>query len=443
MSEGWTPDRVMQLAPDPASAKAGQGLSSIRKWVSVGCDAGAVWGECQGSGAKPYQVQVELAESAFKCSCPSRKFPCKHSLGLMLLWTANEVKVSTRPAWVDEWLASRADRAKKKQEKAEEPPKPLDAEAQGKRRAKRVDRVREGIASLRIWAEDLIRTGIASAPSQGYGHFDEPARRMIDAQAPGAARMIRQLGSIAMSGAGWQEPFLRQLAVLHLLTSAVDQIENLPKQIGEDVLTVIGVPQGQDEVLGRAGVADRWHVLAQEVELEDRLRVQRTWLFGSTTRRPAMVLTFAHGTGPLDASLQPGTGFDGEVCFFGDNQIRAAVKNKSTAVLLEGLPGLESLDAACAVFGRLLTGLPWLEEAVVPLRAVVPTHIGEQWYLTDARQEAMTLNCSNSGGWLLMALSGGTPIDVAVAMDGSRLRPLAAMVGGRYATLTVRADVGG
>ena len=31
------------------------------------------------------QVQVALAELASKCSCPSRKFPCKHGLALLLM----------------------------------------------------------------------------------------------------------------------------------------------------------------------------------------------------------------------------------------------------------------------------------------------------------------------------------------------------------------------
>src|SRR5436190_8721066 len=103
MPEGWTIDRVLQLAPDPASGKAGQALGNIRKWNAVGCDTAAIWGLCQGSGAKPYQVQIDLSEPAFKCSCPSHKFPCKHSLGLMLLWVADSIQQDARPAWVEEW----------------------------------------------------------------------------------------------------------------------------------------------------------------------------------------------------------------------------------------------------------------------------------------------------------------------------------------------------
>ena len=183
--EGWTSQRVLQLAPDPASAKAGQGLAGLRKWVTSGFDDAAVWGECQGSGSKPYQVQVDLGDVAFKCSCPSRKFPCKHGLGLMLMFAAGQLTKGSQPTWVGEWLAKRAETSQKKQAKAEAPPKPVDEAAAAKRREKRLKNIADGLTALKRWAEDLVRAGIATAPSRGYAFFDEPARRMIDAQAPG------------------------------------------------------------------------------------------------------------------------------------------------------------------------------------------------------------------------------------------------------------------
>ena len=84
--EPWSPERVAALAPDSASAAAGQSLANVRKWSALGRSDRAIWGLCQGSGKQPYQARVDLAEPAFKCSCPSRKFPCKHGLGLLLLF---------------------------------------------------------------------------------------------------------------------------------------------------------------------------------------------------------------------------------------------------------------------------------------------------------------------------------------------------------------------
>ncbi|MRT44910.1 SWIM zinc finger family protein, partial [Xylella fastidiosa subsp. multiplex] len=86
----WSADQVLALAPDAASRKAGSKLGAAGPWSEAGSsDEGAVWGLCKGSGSKPYQTVVDLADAAgpaYKCSCPSRKFPCKHALGLLLLW---------------------------------------------------------------------------------------------------------------------------------------------------------------------------------------------------------------------------------------------------------------------------------------------------------------------------------------------------------------------
>ena len=75
--------QVLALAPDEASIKAARGLARPAKWLTLGHDEQALWGECKGSAL--YQISVESGEPAFKCTCPSRKVPCKHVLALLLL----------------------------------------------------------------------------------------------------------------------------------------------------------------------------------------------------------------------------------------------------------------------------------------------------------------------------------------------------------------------
>ncbi|MGW5633159.1 SWIM zinc finger family protein [Streptosporangium sandarakinum] len=112
MTERWNRDQVLALAPDASSQKAAQGVSSPGKWSGAGATADALWGECRGSGSKPYLACVDLSEPAYRCSCPSRKFPCKHALGLLLLWSAGGVPDAAEPAdWAAEWLDRRRDRA--------------------------------------------------------------------------------------------------------------------------------------------------------------------------------------------------------------------------------------------------------------------------------------------------------------------------------------------
>ncbi|MFG1699368.1 SWIM zinc finger family protein [Nonomuraea sp. NPDC049309] len=111
MIERWSRDQVLTLAPDASSRKAAQGVAVPAKWPVRGHTGMVVYGECKGSGARPYLACVDLSAPAYRCSCPSRKFPCKHALGLLLLWSEEAVPVQeAAPQWVTEWLDARAAR---------------------------------------------------------------------------------------------------------------------------------------------------------------------------------------------------------------------------------------------------------------------------------------------------------------------------------------------
>ena len=107
-------DQVLTLAPDSSSAAADKKLANAKSWQNLGQNADALWGECQGSAL--YQVRVDLSTLTITCSCPSRKRPCKHGLGLLLLEvsTPKSVPDSEPPEWVTSWLAKRAANSKRK-----------------------------------------------------------------------------------------------------------------------------------------------------------------------------------------------------------------------------------------------------------------------------------------------------------------------------------------
>jgi hypothetical protein len=66
----WIVQCIEQLAPDAAAMKAAQGIARPAKWRNLGRGAGIVWGECEGSGAHPYQGRVDLDVVAYECCCP-------------------------------------------------------------------------------------------------------------------------------------------------------------------------------------------------------------------------------------------------------------------------------------------------------------------------------------------------------------------------------------
>lgn len=431
---GWTADQILALAPDAPSASAGQGLASLKKWASVGRSERAIWGLCQGSGKDPYQARVDLSEPAFKCSCPSRKFPCKHGLGLMLLFVkeAAAFKTQDEPGWVSDWIAGRADRAEKKVEKAKAAAeKPIDTEAQAKRTAQREARVADGIAGCRVWLDDLVRRGLAAAQVESGSTWERAAARMVDAQASGLAGFIRRIPEVIASGAGWETRTLDLLGRLHLLLCAGARLGELPADLAGDVRTALGWNQAKEETLASASIADRWVTLGQVIEEEDRIRVRRTWLVGRKTARRALLLDFAAGLQPLEATAATGTEFDGELCFYPNRlPLRALTKSRSAGSSINadlGAAGDSTIEAGLARYAEALAANPWTPRWPLVLQSVRAVQNHDSWYLVDSADAALPLLPAFVAGlpfWRLVSASGGRSMTVLAEWDGEHARPL-------------------
>jgi hypothetical protein len=432
----WTTDQVLALAPDPASAKNGKGLATLNKWGNLGRDQQIIWGECQGSGSNPYRTQVDLSEPAFRCSCPSRKFPCKHGLGLLFLMVNQPAVLTngTPPDWVADWIASRAKREEKQQQKLNQPEKAVDPEAQAKRAEARLNKVSTGVQDLQIWLQDLIRQGLSSVSTESYGFWEQPAARMIDAQAPSLARQLRDFPSIIASGLGWQERLLQKLGQLHLLLEGFQRLDSLPTGIQADIRTQIGWTQNQSEIVAAAHenssylVQDLWLVMGQQMETEEKLRISRTWLWGKNSDRYALYLQFAHGTQPFDHNFMLGNCLEAELAFFESAYpLRAIITNRqnspSSISTLEGI-GYETIDLAIASYSKALAANPWLERFPLLLQAVVPIQREGRWFLRDRQAHLLPISSKFERGWTIAALSGGHPLTMFGEWNGQDFFPL-------------------
>src|SRR5437899_715458 len=85
-------------------------------------DKTLLWGQCQGSGAKPYEVSIDLIGETptIRCSCPVKPPPCKHTLGLLVAFIENaaQFKVTKGPSELIDKRAKNVERAEKKAEAA-------------------------------------------------------------------------------------------------------------------------------------------------------------------------------------------------------------------------------------------------------------------------------------------------------------------------------------
>jgi SWIM zinc finger len=447
MSSPWTTEKVLALSPDASSSKSGQQLANANKWGVLGHSAIALWGECQGSGKLPYRTQIDLTEPAFRCSCPSRKFPCKHGLGLFLIFAGQSEAVTEGdpPDWVQEWLDKRSQTSQKKQEAKAE--KPVDPVAQAKRVAQREAKVTAGLGDLDLFLRDVVRQGLATVQTQPYSYWDRAAARLVDAQAPVLAKRIRAMASIPHSGQGWADRLLKELGKLHLLVQGYQRKDTLPEMVQAELRSQIGWTLKQDELLGLAEQSDPtvavgedcWQVLGRRVTEEEDLQVQRVWLVGKASRRSALLLNFAHRSQALECVVMPGTQWNGTLIFYpGLYPLRAALKHREgSSAWTEPTAGYASVEEAIAHYGKAMAQNPWLENFPMLLMGVVPYWEGEVFYLTDGAGARMLLDPGFKQEWTLMALSGGHPVQIFGEWNGSTLMPLSLGVQGRWIPLEV------
>ena len=326
----WSAERVRRVAPDETSLKAGRALARPGPWSETGATETLLWGKCQGSGATPYQVSIDLLAPAYRCTCPSRKFPCKHALALLLLWSEGHdvADVSTPSAFAAEWARGRVARdaaaAARAADEAAAPRRQVDPDARAARVEARLATMDAGLEEFSIWLRDLVRGGTAAARTDGIGHFDAAAARLVDAQCPGLANEVRDAPESLFAGADWSETTLRMVARWWTVVRAWQRRDHLSEDEIADLRVALGWSRPADEVRTRDPVCDTWLVLAVRRTEQARIAEQRTWLRGLTTGTTALVLDFAVGE-PLPVPQAVGAALEGTVALYPGTHPRRAM----------------------------------------------------------------------------------------------------------------------
>lgn len=219
---------VDAAAPNADASKNGRDLVVKGKFTKLHTtdDGTLLFGECQGSGKTPYKCSCDYArpeQPTFRCSCPSRQFPCKHCLGLMHAVAMNK-PFSVAPV-PDDLQAKREKLADKVEKKAAEPEKPKAVNKAAL--AKKVKAQLDGMDVLDRLTQDLVRLGIGNMNAKLAGEMEEQAKQLEDAYLPGArvalhnyTRLFRdEAGGFADKGVPErvQAEALDQLTRLHAL----------------------------------------------------------------------------------------------------------------------------------------------------------------------------------------------------------------------------------
>jgi hypothetical protein len=418
---------------------------------------------------------VSRADLGASCTCPSRKQPCKHSLGLLLLAADSlaDLPEGEPPAWVAQWLARRAGSTERRPARTSSTNGAAAGAQQAKRAAQRMARVHQGLAALDLWLCDLIRNGLAELEAKPATFWEQQAARLVDAQAPGLAARVRRMAAIPGSSPDWPERLLARLGRLALLIEAFARLDALDPALQDEARGLIGWTLKEDEVIARGEtLRDHWAVLGQRVEDDDQLHTQRTWLRGMRGGRHALVLQFAHGGASFPTLLAPGTRMEADLTFWpGAYPLRALIRARhgEPSRLRCRLPGASSVDAFCADVAAALARQPWLDRFPCLLNDVVPIpsgyvhptlaaggnpplsaasgpvpprartgswqkRVANLWTVRDSSGAVLPL--ARGDHWTLLALSGGAPLDLMGEWDGESLLPLGAIVDDSYYPLS-------
>ncbi|OXS55235.1 hypothetical protein B1A99_23455 [Cohnella sp. CIP 111063] len=187
-----TESYVDSLALNAAAIKNGKDLARKKSFQSLSRteDGTLLFGECKGSGKEPYRCSADFVNPdspAFRCSCPSRQFPCKHLLGLMYAY------VSGSPfsvAEVPQEIADKREKAEKREEKKRDAATAERAEP-AKRKTNKSALVKKTAAQLEGLeiAEKLLRSLVQS----GLGSVDKKTIKLLSEQ-------CKQLGNYYIPG---------------------------------------------------------------------------------------------------------------------------------------------------------------------------------------------------------------------------------------------------
>ena len=222
---------ILAAAPNTDAAKNGRGLVLKNKFVALhhSEDHTLLFGHCQGSGRTPYLCSADFAapdRPVYRCTCPSRQFPCKHSLGLMYAFAEGK---GFTAADVPEELAAKREKAaarveKKKAEVA--PPRKVDKSAL----AKKIKAQLDGIDLLERLAQDLVRLGIGNMNAKTARELEEHGKQLGNAYLPGAQTALRNYSKLFYSADGDE---LTAAGRESVYSEALDQVGRLHALVGK------------------------------------------------------------------------------------------------------------------------------------------------------------------------------------------------------------------
>lgn len=418
MSQNWTFTQLLGLSPDHFTIRSGIGNAKREKWLTLGEANGRIWGAFDNGKRPSFHVSILMEQMHFSCTCLSRKFPCQHIIGLLLLSTQTQFDSSIPPQWVKNHEAD----ARRQQLKAERLPKQLFKPAD-------LLILQQGLGELERWLHDLMQDGLATLAEKKKPYFDTIANRMWDMQAVTLSSKLQAVATIDKSNPEWPKLCLQQLGPLALLIEGFKRFEQQSVPIQADLLAATGRPFPLYSN-GSSPIEDQWLVLGHFAEIVGKAQILTIWLRGQSSTRVAQIEQLVTSKHPNGVSYVTGATLQGSL-LFGESAFPVRAKFIDLPTISD-VPtpstGSTTIRNALYDYTSAKAKNPWLSRFPLTLKTAVPLHENGRWFLSDSENNVLPITETFNYGWHLMALASGQPLGLFGLWDGVAFDPLTAHI---------------
>lgn len=422
----WTIEQILSLAHDQTLVGAAESIADASKWTRLGAYGGEFWAEFPNRDKPAYHTLISMPHMALSCNCPSRKYPCRHTLAIALLSVRSPAVFlsSDPPSWVHTFAKERS-AGHRETYSAEFNQQLISYQTQ-------LAKAQSGLNAYTMWLHDMVHAGLAGLPKKPPNYWVSMANRLVDhglfqlaaevRQLPALTKMPKPQNSrILLQGSqikrpstikeksdtahNWPALFLQHIGRHYLIAQGFAHYEQLSAAARADLRYAVGwfanPADGWPETL-----RDHWLVVGCRQELRADENIHHAWLWGQASQRFALLSqTFPRD----DSCFQPfylGATAAGVMRFHpGAWPFRVEVESLhdfSNAATM--IPPTKSLRQASQDYGRALSANPWLDIFPQALGAIDAVREDERWFLLDQEGCRWPLPDNYFYGWHLASL---------------------------------------
>lgn len=154
----------------------------------INSDGNLIFGECSGSGKSNYRSSIDFMDElkpVFRCSCPSRQIPCKHSIAVLYKYALDK-DVFVEEEVPDDIQSKREKVAKKEENKVTKKPAKVNISAF----IKKLEGQMECISDVDSFVSELLSSGIGNATDVKLSSLEDILCKNLKASMLGEHRYI-------------------------------------------------------------------------------------------------------------------------------------------------------------------------------------------------------------------------------------------------------------